>query len=435
MTELVTDAPLSVVQLPTDNLENTPILENSEWTYPDGGARAWVVVFGCFLYSATYMSWNWTWGIVQDHYHTVMFPDTSLGILSLVGCTSNFLQHATSYATGGLGDRVGYMPVIATSSVLSFVAYLVSAFSTKLWHIVLTQGVFLGLAQGLAMPLFMSLPSQWFLRHRGAATGLSLGGSGIGAGIFSLIMRELFVRIGYKRTMLIYSGIVGGLLLIGYMCIKERRPPGYRTEKKKWLPDRINGAFYSIALSVFFGIFGFLSPYHFMDTYVKQYAPAIDPNSLSIALPLVVMCFCGMYGILMLSGKAADAFGPINAFFLSFFFGGILQTLFWTFARSYSSIMVFCVLNGLTASWFMSLLPVVCAKLFGLKGLSTITGFMILANSPGQLAGAPLGGAIYESTERNWVAVSCYSGGMMLLGSMCALHARFSHDKRILARV
>jgi len=54
----------------------------------------------------------------------------------------------------------------------------------------------------------------------------------------------------------------------------------------------------------------------------------------------------------------------------------------WTFARSYSAIIVFSVLNGLIGCWFLGLLPVVCAELFGVEGLSTITGFMILMNSP-----------------------------------------------------
>ncbi len=58
--------------------------------------------------------------------------------------------------------------------------------------------------------------------------------------------------------------------------------------------------------------------------------------------------------------------------------------LVWTFAKTYASIIVFSILNGLVGCWFLSLLPVVCAELFGIQGLLTITGFMVLANSPGE---------------------------------------------------
>lgn len=47
--------------------------------------------------------------------------------------------------------------------------------------------------------------------------------------------------------------------------------------------------------------------------------------------------------------------------------------------------MVFAALYGLVGCWFISLLPVVCAELFGVEGLSTITGFMILMNAPGSV--------------------------------------------------
>jgi MFS family permease len=84
----------------------------------------------------------------------------------------------------------------------------------------------------------------------------------------------------------------------------------------------------------------------------------------------------------VVSGLIADRIGPVNAFFTSFFLGSLLQMIGWTFARSYTGIIVFSVLNGLIGCWFLGLLPVVCAELFGIEGLSTITGFMILMNSP-----------------------------------------------------
>lgn len=58
--------------------------------------------------------------------------------------------------------------------------------------------------------------------------------------------------------------------------------------------------------------------------------------------------------------------------------------ILWTFARSYSTFIVFSVLNGLIGSSFPGVLAVVCAKLFGVEGLSTITGLMIVMNAPGK---------------------------------------------------
>lgn len=85
--------------------------------------------------------------------------------------------------------------MIALSSIVTYLCLLASAFSTKILHIFLFQSVFMGLAQGLGYPLYISMPSQWFLKKRGFATGLALSGSGIGAGIGSLIVRALYVSL------------------------------------------------------------------------------------------------------------------------------------------------------------------------------------------------------------------------------------------------
>ena len=60
----------------------------------------------------------------------------------------------------------------------------------------------LGIAQGMALPLFMSLPSQWFFKRRGAASGLAIGGAGLGGGISVQILRPLLTHLGWKKTMM-----------------------------------------------------------------------------------------------------------------------------------------------------------------------------------------------------------------------------------------
>jgi MFS family permease len=81
--------------------------------------------------------------------------------------------------------------MIALSCFLGYLCLLASAFATKLYQIFLFQGCLLGLSLGISMPLYMALPSQWFLRRRGLATGIAVAGSGLGGGIESLVVRPL----------------------------------------------------------------------------------------------------------------------------------------------------------------------------------------------------------------------------------------------------
>ena len=50
---------------------------------------------------------------------------------------------------------------------------------------------------------------------------------------------------------------------------------------------------------------------------------------------------------------------------------------------------------------------------------------MLTLPPPGNSAGAPLGGAILSGTGNNWTAVSCYSGGLQILGATVLLYGEW----------
>ncbi|GAA5843815.1 hypothetical protein JCM5353_002513 [Sporobolomyces roseus] len=170
-----------------------------------------------------------------------------------------------------------------------------------------------------------------------------------------------------------------------------------------------------------------------MTAYTTVQCPELDPDSLAPSIPLIVSNFTLGIGRVF-SGFIADAFGPINSLFFSFFAGGILQLAFWSNATTYGSIIAFGALYQLLGGWFFALLPYAAAQLFGTRGLATITGYIIAGQSPGQFAGASLSGVVLDGTG-SYQKVAYYSGSLMLAGSLCILPARFLREKRILARL
>jgi MFS family permease len=101
------------------------------------------------------------------------------------------------------------------SAAVTWIGLFSAAFATQIWHILLTQvspyrsrgssdrqGIIVGAGQGLAIPLFMSLPSQWFDRHRGLASGIAIGGAGLGGGFSTLMVRPMLSALGTKYTLM-----------------------------------------------------------------------------------------------------------------------------------------------------------------------------------------------------------------------------------------
>jgi hypothetical protein len=95
-----------------------------EWTYPDGGLRAWLVVFvstlrfrnppsndclhpfglrrlkGCWCFAASQLSTGMVWGLLVQYLHEHVYPDTSLAVLNVVGGLGNFVSRTPTSVPG-----------------------------------------------------------------------------------------------------------------------------------------------------------------------------------------------------------------------------------------------------------------------------------------------------------------------------------------------
>ncbi|BGP38072.1 hypothetical protein JCM10449v2_001999 [Rhodotorula kratochvilovae] len=358
--------------------------------------------------------------------------------LNFIQGLTNFGMNAVSFVAGRLGDRYGFKRCIGVGCVLSILSLVGSALSYKsLIGLFLVQGVLLGLSQGIGMSLFMAVPSQWFLRRRGLATGLAMSGSGIGAAIASLIIRAT-IKLGYRNALLIYTGCNAVAYLIGFVLIEERRPPlkpGERRVPKNWLPKGVwtDGRFYSLMGSVAVAVFGYLTPFYFITALTTQECPEYAGNSLLLAAPLIVGSALSGLGRVM-GGFIADRIGPVNTLISSFFLGGLFQLAIWPRMHSFGAIMGFACLYGWFGSWFVPLLAPACAQIFGTKGLATIVGFGILCNAPGQFLGGSISGWVLAAAGGNYGTVGYYSGSVMISGAFILLYARFKGRRELWAK-
>ncbi|ELU40903.1 MFS_1 domain-containing protein [Rhizoctonia solani AG-1 IA] len=271
-----------------------------------------------------------------------------------------------------------------------------AAFSSKLWHFFLTQGVLQGLATGLCFPFVLAYPSQWFKRRRGLATGIVAAGKGP-AGAATRAIRG---RAGWAD--------------------------------KEVLKDPV---FWSTALSMGLCIFGFFSPYFFMPVSFVTYAASRIPtlSAQYTVLPSSIMNFSSALGR-SLVGLVADSIGPANAFICAITISALSQLLIWNFAYNYVTIMVFSVAFGATGGCFLSLMTPLAAQLFGTRNLAGLTGTFNFFMTPGNLAAAPIAGLILSASGGNWHAPISYSGGVQLAAISLMLYSRLRRQPALFAK-
>ncbi|KAG8935593.1 hypothetical protein FRC02_007521 [Tulasnella sp. 418] len=412
------------------DLEGLSTKETTPTEVLDGG-RTWWTILGCFIVSALIMGWPLVWGVFQSFYSTHVFPDTGDTILSLLGTTQSTVMSITCFFSGKLADRYGHKRFIAIGSFLACLSFLTAAFSTKLWHFFITQGLLPGLSNGFVWPIIVSIPSMWFKRKRAFATGIVVGGASFGGGAGSLIVRALLSAVGLRTTLLIYLAINISLLGTAYMLIRVRQMSA-DAKQIQWIDRSLfkDGVFWSLTMCLFFVTFGYQTPMIFLSTYTMEKVPMISPQ-LSVA-PLSVLNFSSALGRVVV-GFVADKAGYTNAFMASVFMNTAAQLLIWNLAESYATILIFAVIVGSIGGCFLSLLAPVGAQLFGPEKLAALSGLLILFNLPGNLAGSPIAGAILSASNRNWHAAICYNGAIQALGVLSFLYARFKKQPKLFA--
>ncbi|GAA6015745.1 hypothetical protein JCM8202_001102 [Rhodotorula sphaerocarpa] len=383
------------------------------------------------------MAWGAMVGNLQQHHH----PGISLSILNLIVGLFNFGLNASPFVTGRLGEIFGFKKMIAIGSTISVILLILSACAVSaLPALFILQGILLGIAHGISLPLFMTIPSQWFQKRRGLATGCVVSGAGFGGAFASLIMRGLLPPLGYRYALMVYAAISAAIYVVAFLLLETRKPPASSTpqrfDTKTGLPPGIwkDKAFWSLMIGISIGVWGFLSPSYFLTSATVDLNPSLDPNSLLVALPLILLNVAIGIGRVS-AGFVADIIGPTNAMFASFFTGGILCLAFWSQIGEgqFGLLNAFAVLYGLLGSWFFLLMAPAAAQLFGLRGLATIVGYIVTSQSPGQLAGASVAGVVHDSSG-NYSSVAYYAGSVLLAGSLRLLPARFSRVKKIWTR-
>ncbi|OCF35082.1 hypothetical protein I316_03122 [Kwoniella heveanensis BCC8398] len=372
------------------------ILEET-YDYPEGG-YGWVVVGCCMTFAALTMGWGVSWGVFQAHYAEHSFPGQTT-TLTIIGAMFGVFQNTAAFIFGRIGDKFGFKRILFASAFVAWLGLFLASWSTKLWQIILTQGVLTGIGMGIGQPVYFSLPSQWFHRRRGLASGLAVGGAGFGGAFGSLIIRALLKAVGVRKTLLIYSFINLTLMIIATLLIRTRpnSPEARAKGKGPWVDKRVWTLlpFHLIALCLLLNTFGYSN----VTFFVTQYVNKIDHPKTDI---LGALAGIGRISI----GFAADLIGAMNAMILVCLLSSLFTFTLWLTATTYARVLAFAVLYGLIAPTYYSLVPMSAAEIFGSENLASNIGVCLLFTGPGGLGGGLVGGAILSHTgEWKWTII------------------------------
>ncbi|GIK02396.1 hypothetical protein Aspvir_006449 [Aspergillus viridinutans] len=379
--------------------------KHSEEPTFDTGVLAWLQVVGSFF--LFFNSWGVinTWGAFQAYYEQNLLSNVSSSSIAWIGSLQSFLLMLFGVVTGPLFDAGYFRALVIFGSVVLPFGLMMTSISSQYWHLILCQGICIGLAAGcLFVPSVAILP-QYFKRKRGLANGLAASGSSIGGVVYPIMFNKLQDQVGFAWATRALGFVAFGTCCISLSLMRMRFLP---TEKRKLvqLSAFKEPAFMMFAVAMFLGFLGF---YNFL-FYVQSYA--IDTGIVDANL--------GFYLLSMLNAAATAT--AVLAFA-------------WIGVHNVPGIIVLAVLYGLCSGGFVSLPPVVMVTLTkDIRDLGTRLGMVFATTSIGLLIGTPIGGAIMSDTHK-YLGVQLFTACCLITAGAILGALRFSRTgPRLLVR-
>ncbi|CAG7846083.1 Probable transporter MCH2 [Serendipita indica DSM 11827] len=346
---------------------------------PDGG-YGWVIVVLQFVSQAA------TWGMMtvygvflswfQEHHTFGNEPPVSFGWIAGTAISTGFLfSPLTAYVCKLLPLRV----TLAIAQTILALGFILAGQSKTVWQFALTQGVMCGLGIGLNFMATQPLISQWFLRRRALAMGLSSGGVGAGGLIFSFTTRMALAAHGVRIAYLINGLVVFVMLTPTTLLFRPRMRVLHPRFKpvRPGLWKKFPGLIF-IGLWSFFIMLGYLIPLLTIATYSTQAVGLSQAQGASIQAMLAAGQLIGRPGL----GLALDRFGRIYMASVVSFLSGLTCLVIWMLARSQAVLLVFGLLNGILSGIFFSALGPLLSEVVPLQVFSDSLSLIWLVTAP-----------------------------------------------------
>jgi len=100
--------------------------------------------------------------------------------------------------------------------------YIAASFATRIWQLHLTQGVLIGCGIGFLYIPALPVLSQWFVRRRSLANGISAAGSGVGGASFTWGTEAIIQRWSIAWALRITGLIALVANLLAIVVIRDR---------------------------------------------------------------------------------------------------------------------------------------------------------------------------------------------------------------------
>ncbi|KAK8066216.1 monocarboxylate transporter protein [Apiospora hydei] len=319
--------------------------------------------------------------------------------------------------------------------------FALASLSASIWHLLLTQGLIVGLGMSLLyFPLLAPAP-EYFTNHRATAMGFILAGGGAGGLILSPVIRALLSSLGGRWTLRIYAAfnLVAGLP-VAWSVPRSRFATGSSSEPPERPNTHVSRALASRSTFVFSAVAAFLQaagaqlPLSFIPSYTVVLGQTASNGATLLAASNAINAVSRV-----LTGYAGDRLGRQNTLILTLLLAALSVFAFWlssvlaaTSTTAFSLWLVFIVLYSCSAGGYYGLFPALIAEVFGIRQYAAVNAFILFVRGLGTMFGSPVGGTLLGGPEKGtsaYASIAYWDGALLMGATLCCAGVRWADSQ------
>lgn len=383
---------------------------------PDGGLDAWLQVLGSWVVLVDTWSLVNTFGVFQTYYENEMLPEVSASAISWVGSLQGALLMMVGSISGPLYDAGYFRHLLLVGMFLIIFGQFMTSLATEFWHIILAQGICIGLGCGLTFLPSTAVLAQYFDRRRAFVMGIASTGSPLAGMIFPVIFARLQPRVGFGWACRVIAFVLLALSTIPAVFLRTRVPASGQKRSMVDVSAFRDRPYVFLMLGSFFG---FLTLYVAF-FYIQLFAVRSGIGPASFSPYFVTLLNAGSVPGRVVPNYLADKLGALNVMLTVMVSSAVLM-YGWLGITSFGGLVVFALLYGLFSGGVVSMTPTVVVKLTtDMSRVGTRLGMLTFVAGLTLLCGPPIAGAIVGNYERSdWLATIGYGAAGLTTGAFC----------------
>jgi len=308
--------------------------------------------------------------------------------------------------------------------MLIVMALVSSSFATKVWHLILTQGILYALGGTLLYFPTIVFMDEWFVQRKGFAFGVMWAGTGCSGVCIPFIMGWGLEKYGFAtmlRAWTVVMVVFSGPLLY---YVRPRIPVSRTAFHRRPLDfGFLKGSTFWVlqAGNILEGL-GFFIP----NIWLPTYARSLGLSPISGTVLVTLFNTTSVFGVVIL-GSLTDRLHVTSVILISSAGATLSVFLLWGFAASLPLLCIFSLIYGLFAGGFSSTWTGITREVKRKDDraeLGLVFGLLAAGRGIGSVVSGPLSEALVGSKPWQGEAVLGYGtgyGGLIVFTGISAM--------------